>query len=43
MGKFGEAYKIGWVSYGIENIGSHQVTWKIVLDIDKHIILHTGF
>ena len=39
----GGAYKIGWVSYGVEKVGSHQVTWKLVLDIGKHIILHAGF
>lgn len=37
-----EALKIGWVSHGVENIGSHSVTWKIVLDITEHIILHIG-
>ena len=36
------AFKIGWVSHGIENIGSHSVTWKIVLDIAEHMILHIG-
>ena len=39
----GGAYKIGWVSYGVGNVGSHPVTWKLVLDIGKHIILHAGF
>ena len=39
----GGAYKIGWVSYGVGNVGSHPVTWKLVLDIGKQIILHAGF
>ena len=36
-------FKIGWVSYGIENAGSHPVTWKLVLDIGKQIIEHAEF
>lgn len=32
-----------WISYGVGNVGSHPVTWKLVLDIGKHIILHAGF
>lgn len=43
MYRLGGAYKIGWVSYGIGDIESHPVTWKLVLDIGKHIILHAGF
>ena len=39
----GGAYKIGWVSYGVGNVGSHPVIWKLVLDIGKQIILHAGF
>ena len=39
----GGAYKIGWVSYGIGNVGSHSTTWSLVLDIGKQIILHAGF
>lgn len=39
----GRTYKIGWVSYGVGNVGSHLVTWKFVLDIGKQIILHAGF
>ena len=38
----GGAYKICWVSYGVGNAGSHPVTWKLVLDIGKQIILHAG-
>ena len=37
------ACKIGWVSHGIGNVGSHPVTWTLVLDIGKQIILHAGF
>ena len=37
------SYKIGWVSYGIGNVGSHSTTWSLVLDIGKQIILHAGF
>ena len=33
----GGTYKIGWVSYGVGNVGSHPVTWKLVLDIGKHM------
>ena len=39
----GGSYKIGWVSYGVGNVGSHPVTWKLVLDIGKQIIEHAGF
>ena len=39
----GGSYKIGWVSYGLESVGSHPVTWKLVLDIGKQIIFHAGF
>lgn len=39
----GGSYKIGWVSYGIGNVGSHSTTWSLVLDIGKQIILHAGF
>lgn len=39
----GGSYKIGWVSYGVEDVESHPVTWKLVLDIGKQIIEHAGF
>ena len=39
----GGSYKIGWVSYGVGNVGSHPVTWKLVLDIGKQILEHADF
>ena len=28
---------------GVGNVGSHPVTWKLVLDIGKQIIVHAEF